>query len=211
METEIWKDIPWYEWLYRISSIGNKVESYGTIKKWRIMKLHVSKWYIRLKLVKNWIHKLHLLHRLKAITFIDNPFNLPQVNHIDWIKDNNELDNLEWCTISHNIKHAFRMGLMKNNSFFTKHPFKGKFWKDNPSAKPVLQYSKSWDLIKEWWSMVDAEICLCINGIRQVCSKPNRTCWWYVWKFSNSPELRQCLSQSGTTWQWGECVIILNN
>lgn len=35
--------------------------------------------------------------------------------------------------------------------------------------------------------------------------------WWDAYdRVTNDPELRQCLSQSGTTWQWGECVIILN-
>lgn len=51
------------------------------------------------------------IHRLVAIQFIDNPNNLPCVNHKDGNKWNNGADNLEWCTHSENTKHAFDIGL----------------------------------------------------------------------------------------------------
>lgn len=57
--------------------------------------------------------KNRLLHRLLAQTFIPNPDNLPCVNHKDGNKLNNELSNLEWCTHSHNNKHAYKTGLKK--------------------------------------------------------------------------------------------------
>lgn len=52
------------------------------------------------------------VHRLLAITFIPNPNNYSDINHIDGNKQNNNLDNLEWCTRQHNILHAYRNGLM---------------------------------------------------------------------------------------------------
>lgn len=52
-----------------------------------------------------------LLHRLIAMTFIENPDNLPQVNHIDGDKLNNNLDNLEWVTNAANQQHAYDTGL----------------------------------------------------------------------------------------------------
>jgi hypothetical protein len=53
------------------------------------------------------------IHRLVGETFIPNPRNYPQINHIDGNKLNNNLSNLEWCTGSYNRKHAHQMGLNK--------------------------------------------------------------------------------------------------
>ena len=54
-----------------------------------------------------------LVHRIIAITFIPNPDNLPQINHKDGNKINNNIDNLEWCTRSYNLVHAYKNGLEK--------------------------------------------------------------------------------------------------
>lgn len=68
--------------------------------------------YYSLRLISSCGDKKHMtIHRLMAITFLPNPDNLSEVNHIDGNKKNNKLSNLEWISKSDNIKHAFSLGL----------------------------------------------------------------------------------------------------
>ena len=108
---EIWKDIIGYEGLYQISNYGN-VKS---IKRDKILKPQVNgRGYLSVGLSKNGKHKTFRLNRLVMITFVGYEEGKDQVNHIDGDKTNNRLDNLEWCTQSENMIHAFANGLYKN-------------------------------------------------------------------------------------------------
>lgn len=134
-------------------------------------------------LSKDRIQKWYLVHRLKAIVFIPNIENKEQVNHIDGNKSNNDLSNLEWVTRSENMRHAYRIGLLKDHPFVGKSLMKGKFWKHNPNSKTVMQYAKDWTFIKEWWSVIDAKQELWISGISEVCRWKYKTSWWYSWMY----------------------------
>ena len=72
--------------------------------------------YIRIALMKDGKRYSRALHRLLAQTFIPNPENLPFINHIDGVKDNNELSNLQWCDRSQNMRHAHDNGLVKGQT-----------------------------------------------------------------------------------------------
>ena len=68
--------------------------------------------YMMVNLRKEGKVKMASVHRLVALTFIPNPENLPMVNHIDGVKTNNAIENLEWCTNRDNVLHAVRTGLL---------------------------------------------------------------------------------------------------
>lgn len=91
---------------YQIDITGN-IYSKNKIKATSITK----KGYKIVNLSNNGVAKSFSVHRLVAIHFINNPDNLPQVNHIDGNKLNNHIDNLEWCTNQENILHAIKIGL----------------------------------------------------------------------------------------------------
>ena len=116
-DDEIWKQIKGYENIYDISNYG-RVRTYhkgnGEIseKVVTILKGKVDKdGYIEYSLNNNGVTKFMRGHRLVALNFIDNPNNYPQVNHIDGVKDNNHIDNLELCDARYNANHKYENGL----------------------------------------------------------------------------------------------------
>lgn len=108
---EIWKDIPEYEGHYQISNLG-LIKSLKN-KKEKILKLSYDKdKYLVTSLYKNNKVKNNKIHRLVMLTFkSDDYFDGAEVNHINGVKTDNNLDNLEWCTHNENMKHAIKTGL----------------------------------------------------------------------------------------------------
>lgn len=111
---EVWKPIKNYESLYEISNLG-RVKSFkrnGT--KGKILKGTYDEWgYIRVALSKNGKSKKYKVHRLVAEAFIPNSNNYSQINHDNGIKDDNRVENLEWCTPSFNTIHSYVNNLNK--------------------------------------------------------------------------------------------------
>ena len=112
MEKENWKEIKGFDGNYSVSSEG-RVRSNGLLKgknsKVRILKTEMSKkGYLRVGLTKDGKQKKYLVHRLVAIAFLDNPNNLPDVNHKNECKTDNRLINLEWMSRRDNMNYGER-------------------------------------------------------------------------------------------------------
>lgn len=105
---EVWKDVKGHEGLYQVSNCGN-VYSYR-YKKQMHLSVSYSNSYALVNLYKNGKQKTKGVHRLVAEAFIPNPNDLPIVNHIDGVKTNNHVTNLEWCTQKENVQHCIAMG-----------------------------------------------------------------------------------------------------
>lgn len=102
---EVWKDIPMYAGIYEVSTLG-RVRSKVTGKV--SIPIKTESGYLKVAIYLNGRMKSERIHRLVATTFIPNPKNYPQVNHIDEDKTNNRVDNLEWCDSQYNINYGTR-------------------------------------------------------------------------------------------------------
>lgn len=101
----MWKDIPNFEEYYMINEKG---EVFSKRKNTLVVGDVNNYGYHRICLYKDNNKKRFFLHRLVAEIFIDNPNNYREVNHIDGNKNNNHVNNLEWCSRTHNEHHCRR-------------------------------------------------------------------------------------------------------
>ena len=187
---EIWKTIPTFS-NYQVSNLGNvkslekKVKTkggvYKTLKERQINCKHRKNGYLYVELYENGNHKKFNVHRLVTQAFISNNNNLPQVNHIDGDKTNNIVNNLEWCTPSHNMKEAYKLGLEKPN--------KTCFKKGNIpyTIKKVSLFNSKFELLNTYKSIKEASLKnnISVTTISRHCNKNTIDKNGNIWKFAD--------------------------
>ena len=168
---EKWRDIENYEGLYQISNYG-RIMSFprrGTSSHLRILEPRKNKGYLQVGLHKNKKEKKFFIHQLVAKAFIRNLERKPQVNHIDGNKENNKVDNLEWCNNSENQIHAYKIGLKKKRSF------------------EIIQYTLDMKRVKKWncVSEIEKSTGFHYQNISACCKNKQKTAYriyMEIWK-----------------------------
>ena len=167
--TEIWCPINGYGGLYEVSDQG-RVKSIGYGKERILRPGRNGRGYLKVGLHRNGECKWYDMHRLVAQAFIPNPQNLPEVNHKDENKTNNSVQNLEWCDSKYNNNYGTRNQRMAEKL-----------------SKPILQYTKSGKLVREWKSTRDVERNLGYfhNSISNCCNGKLKSAYNFIWKFKD--------------------------
>lgn len=178
--TEVWKDVVGFEGYYQVSNMGRcrsldrivPCKKNGERKiKGHIMRLHKNSTndYLCVGLCKNSKYTQMLVHRMVAIAFLNNPNNLPEVNHKDENPKNNCVNNLEWCTSKYNANYGTR--------------------KDRLSVlprKPIIQkdllgnFIKRWDFIKQ----ASDELGIDQSEIIRTCKGRKESYKGYKWEYA---------------------------
>lgn len=182
-----WKDIAGYEGHYQISNYGNVKSLSRTIKnsryqfgsvKDRTLKQAINtNGYSFVSLRLNGKQKSVSIHRLVAIAFLANPDAKEQVNHINGVKSDNRVENLEWVTRSENVLHAYRSLKRKSSQ-------QGKVGKESFSAIPISQYDMQGNFVAYFESQKDASIKTGVNArsINMCYKRKQKTAGGFVWK-----------------------------
>jgi hypothetical protein len=165
LEGEIWKEIILENISivgkrYFVSNLGRFKNSFGIIMdNYKVNENGYIKVYV--------YNKSYALHRVVALTFIENPENKEQVNHIDGNKINNSVNNLEWVTNKENQIHKFKTGLGNNYT------------------RKIIQYDLEMNEIKQYNSIVEASNLLNIgkSNIRGVLNGSRKTAGGFVFKY----------------------------
>lgn len=178
MRVEEWKPVVGYEGIYIASDKGDiksvdRMDCAGRHRKECMMKYIIDRnGYCRVYLCKNGKTTSALVHRVIAKAFITNPNNLPEINHKDENKQNNCIENLEWCSHKYNSNYGTRTSKIIPKTI-------------DKTRTPVDQYDLKGNLIKEWYSMNEAarQLGLIQQNISRCCYGKRNTVGGFKWKF----------------------------
>lgn len=162
LEQEVWKDIKGYEGLYQISNFSNII---GLKSRWgvrtiprKVSQHKTRKGYMRCGLTKNNVHKCHMVHVLVYEAFNDRIPDGYEVNHKDFNRSNNNINNLEIMTHADNVRYS--------------------------TSIPIVQYDLNGNIVREWDAIMDVERKLGIDHrqIGDCLQGKQKTCHGFIWK-----------------------------
>ena len=187
---EIWKDIIDYP-NYQVSNLGNvkskerfvncKYNSKRKINSKILKPIMGNGYYYVILYNEQGKSNPKAIHRLVAQAFIHNHDNYKIINHIDGNKLNNNVNNLEWCTQSHNVKEAYRLGLEKPQLTNL-----GKKGKDNKKAKKIKQIDIESNItLNYFFGILEAQRQTGINfrNIHSCLNKKRKSAGGYKWEY----------------------------
>jgi len=206
MTNEIWKDIFGYEGLYQISTLGNVKrltrEYYNrgskrtTILPELIMKKKIThQGYEEITLYKDKKTKGWSIHRLVAITFIENPNSLECVNHINSNRQDNRKENLEWLSRLDNVRHGNKNKVKTKikRKLTAKQLANGK-----RLGKEIIQYTTDMEKIKSFFSITDASLNtgICQSTIRKCVNGFTKSAGGFIWKYVDDTNVSKINTQT---------------
>lgn len=172
---EVWRDIEGYNGKYIVSNLGNvRSVAYRTQHK-LLTKIISYKGYLRVRLPDG----LKYIHRLVAQAFIENPDNLPQINHKNENKTDNRVSNLEWCSSLYNIRYG--TGIERRS-------YKRTLLRNGTSSIPIIQFDLQGNYIAEYPSAREAARQLSLkssSNITKCCKNQRESACNFKWKYKN--------------------------
>jgi len=185
---EIWKDVFWYEWYYKISNTWKikslvVINKYWVFKKERILKPRIHTNYLYVQLCKDWEHKEQAVHRLVAQGFLWLDINNSNIHvlHKDDNPNNNYINNLFLGDQLSNMQDMSKKGRSAHQ---------WKLWKLNHNSKKIWRYNLDWELIDIWhwtWEVIrELNIDYNRGNIIRCCTWKAKTAYWFIWKYKNN-------------------------
>jgi hypothetical protein len=178
----------WIDPRYEVSDLGSvysRANSHGGWSKNgpRLLKTQAnSSGYAQVRLPINGKYKWVLVSRLVLQAFTGTTGE--QANHKNGLRLDNRLENLEWTTVSENMRHSYRVLGRKHPR-----PHKGKFGALNKLSKRVSQYDLDGNYVKTWEAVKEtARAGFSAGNVSAVCRGERRSHKGFIWKFVSTGE-----------------------
>ena len=195
LDNEEWRPVVGYENLYEISSCGRLKSLYHKIP-FIVRTKTTRKGRINANLHRNGKYSSFGIHVLVAKAFIPNPNNLTEINHKDENPQNNNVENLEWCSHEYNMHYGTIYQRISS-----------KLTNCKTTSKPVAQYKLNGEFIRIWPSIREVKRTLYIKGWKTICSACNgksHSAAGYQWRYIGegevpSPNIGPCRRRCSTS------------